>query len=271
MNSTKLENVTYKICSKCEETKPLDDFYKRGLICCDCNNSRRREKYKNNEEYRKIQIKKASEFKHEKVIERQKIKEEQQNKIGLENKQCKYCDEIKDKDRFRYNRLKCKDCERDDPIEKFKRYIRTRIYNCLRNKNKSKHSVEYLGCSSNEYFNWIFNYNNNCNLENHGNEWHIDHVIPISKFDLDNPEEQLIAFNWRNTMPLSCKENLSKNNKIIKEQIENHYKKLVEYHLENTLDLPQVYIDLFAKHLADGNTLKLSLPLTLGNISEDHD
>jgi len=97
-------------------------------------------------------------------------------------------------------------------------------------------------------------------LENHGKEWHIDHVIPISKFDLNNQEEQLLAFNWRNTMPLSSKENLSKNNKIIKEQIEMHYTKLVNYHLENKLELPQVYIDLFAKHLVDGNPLKQSLP-----------
>ena len=29
-------------------------------------------------------------------------------------------------------------------------------------------------------------------------------------------------------------------------QIEQHYKNLVEYHTEHKLDLPQVYIDLFA-------------------------
>ena len=57
-------------------------------------------------------------------------------------------------------------------------------------------------------------------------------------------------------MPLSSKENLSKNNKIIKQQIEQHYKKLVEYHEENKLDLPQVYIDLFAKHLVAGIPLE---------------
>jgi|Laugresubdmm15sn_1035100.scaffolds.fasta_scaffold00021_25 hypothetical protein len=254
--TTKPENVTYKTCSKCEETKYSNEFYKHGLICCNCNNLKRREKYKNNEEHRKKLIKLASEFKHEKVIERQKIKEEEQLKIGLNNKQCKYCDKIKHKDDFRYNRLKCRDCERDEPTEKFKRYIRTRIYNCLRNKNKTKHSVDYLGCSSDEYFEWIFSYNNNCNLENHGKEWHIDHVIPISKFDLNNEEEQLIAFNWRNTMPLSCKENLSKNNKIIKSQIEQHYKRLIEYHKENKLELPQVYINLFAKHLVAGIPLE---------------
>ena len=47
-------------------------------------------------------------------------------------------------------------------------------------------------------------------------------------------------------MPLSCNENLSKNNKIIKSQVEEHYKNLIKYHEENKLDLPQVYIDLFA-------------------------
>jgi len=191
----------------------------------------------------------AINFKHEKAIIKQKIKEEEQHNIGIDNKKCKYCDEIKHKDRFRHNRLKCKDCERDDPTEKFKRNIRTRIYNSLRYKNKTKHSVEYLGCSSNEYFNWIFKYNNNYNLDNYGAEWHIDHVIPLSKFDLNVLEQQVIAFNWRNTMPLSCIENLSKNNKILQLQVDTHYKKLVEYHLENNLDLPQVYIDLFAKHL----------------------
>ena len=70
-------------------------------------------------------------------------------------------------------------------------------------------------------------------------------------------------------MPLSCKENLSKNNKIIKSQVEQHYKKLVDYHIENKLDLPQVFINLFAKHLVDGNPLKLSLPLISGNICEE--
>ena len=44
-----------------------------------------------------------------------------------------------------------------------------------------------------------------------------------------------------------------------------------EYHKENNLDLPQEYIDLFAKHLVDGETLKPSLPLTFGNICEEHD
>ena len=256
MENTKPINDTYKSCSCCIQIKTIDQFYSKKNICKECFNFKRREKYKNNEEHRKKLINLASDFKHKKVLQNQIIKQENQIRIGLNNTQCKYCKEIKDKNRFRHNRLKCKDCERDEPIEKFKRYIRTRIYNCLRNKKKSIHSVEYLGCSSDEYFKWIFSYNDSFVLQNHGKVWHIDHVIPISKFDLNDEMQQLIAFNWRNTMPLYSRDNLSKNNKIIKEQIENHYKKVIEYHLENKLDLPQVYINLFAKYLVAGSPLE---------------
>ena len=269
MSDTKPENVKQKICSKCNENKSVDRFCKQRSICYDCNNNKRRERYKNDEQHRKKLIKMASEFKHERVLERQQLKEEEQNKIGVDNKLCKYCSKIKHKDRFRHNRMKCRDCERDEPVEKFKRYVRTRIYTCLRHKNKTKHSIEYLGCSSESYFNWMFSYDNNFNLDNHGKEWHIDHVIPLSKFDLNSEHEQFLAFNWRNTMPLSAKENLSKNCRIIKSQIEQHLEKLKKYHTENNIELPQEFIDLFAKYLVDGDTLKSSLPLTYGNISEE--
>ena len=39
---------------------------------------------------------------------------------------------------------------------------------------------------------------------------------------------------------------LKKGINIISSQIEQHLEKLKEYHLENKLDLPQVFIDLFA-------------------------
>ena len=54
-------------------------------------------------------------------------------------------------------------------------------------------------------------------------------------------------------MALSPKENLSKNNKIIQSQIKEHYFNLLEYHTENNIELPQEYINLFAKHLVAGS------------------
>jgi transposase-like protein len=196
-------------------------------------------------------IEKATEFKQKRIADKNKLKEIE---IGNGNIKCNYCHEIKLTERFRHNRLKCKDCEREEPISKIIRSVRSRILSAI--KNKSKHTIDYLGCNCSDYLKWLLN-NNSCYIfENYGKEWHIDHVIPISKFDIMNEDQQLIAFNWRNTMPLSVKENLSKNNKIIKEQVEQHYKKLLDYHLENKLDLPQVYIDLFAKYLVAGSPLE---------------
>ena len=236
-----INNEIEQECNVCGKHKMLSLFIKNRKICVDCNNNKRRTKYETNEEHRIKMIQKASEFKQKKIIEKNKQKE---NEIGIDNKKCNYCDNIKEKTKFRYNRLKCKDCERDEPIEKFKRVIRSRIISALKQKNK--HTINYLGCNTTEYLKWLLNNNSGYTLENRGKEWHIDHVIPLSHFNLENEEEQLLAFNWRNTMPLSVKENLTKNKKIIKLQIEQHYKKLVEYHIENKLDLPQVFIDLFA-------------------------
>ena len=245
-----------------KKTKPASSFNKRQNYCKDCNNEKRRTKYQNNEEHRLKMIKMASEFKHNKMLEKKKIKLEE---IGEGNKKCSCCYKIKSEINFRYNRLKCKVCEKDDPDDKFKRCIRGRIHSAL--QKKDKHTIDYLGCNYDEYFNWILN--NNYTLNNHGKEWHIDHVIPLSKFNLENESEHVIAFNWRNTAPLTVKDNLSKNNKILKPQIEQHWKKLLEYHKNNNIEMPQEFICLFAKHLDAGNPLEPSLPLTLGNICEE--
>ena len=252
-------------CNTCNESKSQTDFMKNRPICKACHNEKRKKRYKADETHRLKTIQQSLDFKHNKAVERQKKKLEE---IGEGNKKCSVCSKIKLQDRFRHNRLRCKDCERDEPLHKFKRNIRGRIWYALGGK-KENHTIDYLGCSSNEYLKWILSCDKNYTLENRGKVWHIDHVIPLSRFDLEDKEEQLIAFNWRNTMPLAARENLSKNNKIVKAQIEQHIQHLSGYHEENKLELPQKFIDLFAKHLVDGNPLKQSLPLQLGNILEE--
>ena len=249
-----------KMCVGCNIVKNATLFIKQDWnLCKDCNNVRRRKEYQENEEVRKDKIEQAIKYKKRKKDIRDEIKksdiEKLEAEIGQDNTICKYCKAVKSKTRFRHNRLKCKDCERDDPLDKFKRYMRTRIYNCLKG-NKTKHAHEYLGCTPDEYLKWILYKTIDFTLENYGQVWHIDHIIPLSKFDFTNEQDKLVAFNWRNTMPLLAKDNLSKNNKIVKPQIEQHLKTLKTYHIENSIELPQLYIDLFAKYLAAGIPLE---------------
>ena len=259
-----LTNDIIKACTTCNQDKPLTSFSKHRASCKDCSNEKRRNRYQNDDEHREKMIQAALEFKHAKVVVRREKKLEE---IGEGNKKCSNCSAIKEARCFRYNRLKCRICERDEPKERLKRSVRGRIWGALR--CKTMHTVEYLGCTSIEYLEWMTTYNENFTLENRGKEWHIDHVIPLAKFDLDDSAQQLIAFNWRNTMPLLAKENLKKNSKILPLQIEQHLKKLIDYHKKKEIIMPQVFIDLFAKHLVDGKPLKQSLPLQFGNSLED--
>jgi len=44
--------------------------------------------------------------------------------------------------------------------------------------------------------------------------WHIDHIRPISSFDLLDPEQQRAAFSYKNLQPLWASENLAKSDKV---------------------------------------------------------
>ena len=57
---------------------------------------------------------------------------------------------------------------------------------------------------------------------NYGIYWHCDHVIPANKFNLNNPTQILLCFNWKNLSPLTKKDNMNKKDKIIPEQINTH-------------------------------------------------
>ena len=167
-----------------------------------------------------------------------------------------------------YINTKYNDKYKTDPVFKFIRNQRRRIGLAL--KKKQKRTIEYLGCNAEQFFYWLqYQFTDEFTFENHGRVWHVDHVIPLHNFNLENEQEQFLAFNWRNTMPLSANENLVKNTKIISSQIEQHLKTLTEYHTKNNIEMPQTFIDLYAKHLDDGKPLKLSLPLADGNICED--
>lgn len=244
-----VDNTVIKTCNVCNAEKPMGDFMTQRKICRDCHNEARRNRFNEDEEFRSKKLKRDSEYKQKKTQRNQQKRLDEQTRIGLDNKVCSKCSEIKHRDRFRHNRLKCKDCERDDPLDKFKRAVRCRIYTSLH--KKTLHTVDYLGVNSVEYLKWMVSYDERYTLDNKG-EWHIDHVIPLSSFDLDCEEQQMIAFNWRNTMPLLARDNLAKNNKIVPLQIQEHYEHLLDYHEKNNIQLPEKFVSLFAKHLVAG-------------------
>lgn len=91
--------------------------------------------------------------------------------------------------------------------------LRSRISYLLKN-SKSGSAVDDLGCSISELkFYLEGKFKDGMTWNNYGN-WHIDHIIPLTFFDLTNREQFLQACNYKNLQPLWAIDNIKKGTKI---------------------------------------------------------
>jgi len=103
-------------------------------------------------------------------------------------------------------------------------HLRGRLNIAIRHGQKVGSAVNDLGCSIKyliEYFTPMFYTNTETgepmSWENYG-LWHIDHIMPLSSFDLTDKKQFSAACNYKNLQPLWAKDNLKKGDRI-KEQI----------------------------------------------------
>lgn len=90
--------------------------------------------------------------------------------------------------------------------------LRTRLLMALRKRYRTGSAVDLLGCSMEEAVAHIerqflpgMSWGNHTR---HG--WHIDHIVPLSSFDLTDPAQLAQACHYTNLRPLWAKDNLSK-------------------------------------------------------------
>jgi hypothetical protein len=102
--------------------------------------------------------------------------------------------------------------------------LRGRLNSALKNNQKKGSAIRDLGCSIVELKHYLAArfYPNlqtaeQMTWENYGfRGWHIDHIIPLSSFNLTNSEQLIKACHYTNLQPLWAKDNLRKSDKIIK-------------------------------------------------------
>ena len=182
--------VDFQVCKKCTVEKPADLFFKdtrstTGLRreCKACHGSK-------TEEYK---IKRSLYDKQRRSTEKHK-----QNRRDKENRKFK-----------------------EDIHFKLKKSLRDRINKAIKNNQKSGSAVRDLGCSIKELKQYLESrfYSNPktgermfwSNYTYTG--WHIDHVKPLSLFDLTDREQFLEACHYTNLQPLWSEENFKKGNK----------------------------------------------------------
>lgn len=191
-----------KTCSKCKLEKELSDF-KRYATCIDCHKILTK-KYN---ESRKDLLRKYYLENKEEIKETSKKNYKKNREYNIE-RNLKYQSENKEKRNEHLSKRK-----KTDSLFKLSVNIRNLIYITIKNNGYLKKSkvVEILGCSFDEFKEYIESqFQDGMSWENHG-EWHLDHKIPISWADT---EEKVYELNhYLNFQPLWAFDNLSKGNK----------------------------------------------------------
>jgi hypothetical protein len=100
--------------------------------------------------------------------------------------------------------------------------LRTRLYCAIKAQfgqgQKGGSAVRDLGMSIKNFKQYVVSafyldptgQNRIMSWENYGKEWHIDHIIPLSAFDLTDPQQVKVACHYTNLQPLWAEDNLRK-------------------------------------------------------------
>ena len=89
-------------------------------------------------------------------------------------------------------------------------YSRVRIYKIFKGKLKYFKLNDVILFQKEDFINNISSkFQEGMNWDNHG-EWHIDHIKPISSFNLNNIDELKICWSLDNLNPLWAIDNLRK-------------------------------------------------------------
>jgi hypothetical protein len=229
-----------KKCYKCKIEKSLENFGKLKSspdgLKYDCKNCRS-EYNKQNKEI--IKNKNKEYYNLNKDVLLQKNKEYRLlniNKINKQRKEYRNRDEIKEhikhknKEYLPIKKDKIKNRRKTDLSFKISEILRSKFNRELK---KNKYS-DFLGCDISFFKKWIeFRFNENMNWENMGTIWHIDHILPISKFNFQNQNEIKICYHWTNLQPLEKFNNISKSNKIYLHDYFNNFISVFRFNTTN--------------------------------------
>lgn len=105
---------------------------------------------------------------------------------------------------------------KNDPNYRLARNIRKRFAMAIKKGSKGGSAIKCLGCSIEELKKHLeLQFKEGMNWDNYGKSgWHIDHIIPLVKFDLTNLEDVRKVCHYTNLQPLWAEENLSKGDNV---------------------------------------------------------
>lgn len=230
----RMDEIKNKICNKCATDQPISNFQFRNDSqkyrneCKECfNRSNRGKTYvpgakQRREELYKQPRKTCKTCNVEKDAEDFAVRSD----TGLRRNQCTLCRnayvaEFKRTEASKaVNRARINERRKTD----MDFYIRSRMRSSVkeavhkRGHLKTGSTVELIGCTVEEFRDHIEKqFTGDMSWEKRN--FHLDHIIPCSHFDLSKEEDQKKCFHYTNYQPLTPEENLKKGAKILEEHM----------------------------------------------------
>lgn len=108
--------------------------------------------------------------------------------------------------------IECKRRQRANPVFRAMRNIRKRLREALKGK---RGCPSIVGCKRIDFMRHIESkFKKGMHWNNYGTHWHIDHIVPLSRFDLSDPYQMKMANHWTNLQPLEALRNMEKSDRI---------------------------------------------------------
>lgn len=106
----------------------------------------------------------------------------------------------------------------EDPFFRMADSLRRRLRHALAGNRSSTALTGMIGCDKNTFMIHLLRlFKPGMHWANHGawnghrhSRWHLDHIRPLSSFDLSDPEQLAAAGHYTNVQPLWAEDNLSK-------------------------------------------------------------
>lgn len=169
--------------------------------------------YEENKETFKEYNKKYFENNREQIIQKQKEyyqRNKERIKEYLKDYNKKNKNKIMEKKKI-YHNYKLE----TDPIYNINNNIRTYVRKTLTKDYKPARTEELLGCKINDFKKYLEDqFDENMNWDNYGKYWQVDHILPVVYFNMVDPVEQKICWNYMNLRPCEASENLRKSGSL---------------------------------------------------------
>ena len=195
-------NITKKICIKCNVEYDLKDYRAGENVCKTCRTKMTNAWREENPEQAKDISKRYREKEDKKIL---------MNKYKRETYQTNQVDKISRNKRSQLREFINKDItkEREDFLK------------------------DIFGCDKKKFRSWIeYCFKSEMKWNNYDEVWNFDHVKPCSSFDLTNDLELKKCFNWKNTVPTLCSDNYVKSTKIDDDKIKQQNLKAQNFEKE---------------------------------------